>query len=131
MRRLSLALAAVALCSMPLTACASIPDAAAAVAGLPATPASFCDNTGMDESAGLAMEGAYKLFRTGTELAVDLGRIKGPTATKFAKIDNEFFAATQTVQQAYLACNAPSYKLAIDHAKAVLADAQAALAAAK
>jgi hypothetical protein len=114
---------------LPLTACQSVPDAAAAVAGLPSSPSVVCDRSTLDEQAGQAVELGYKLFRTSVELLTDVGYIKGARATKLASIDNQAFAATQAVQSAYKTCNATSYKVAIDQAKAVLAQANAALAA--
>lgn len=128
MRKLLMIAACLAL---PLTSCsaATLADAGAAVVGLPAAPVVVCDRSTMDEQAGTAVELGYKLFRTGTELAVDLGAIKGQRAVYFAKLDAQLFAGTQTVQYAYRTCNAASYKQAIAEANALLKIAQAALAA--
>lgn len=128
MRKILLIAACLAL---PLTSCsaASLADAGAAVVGLPSAPVAVCDRSTMDEQAGTAVELGYKLFRTGVELAVDLGTIKGQRATYFANLDNQLFAGTTAVQQAYATCNAASYKAALAHANNLLKTAQAALAA--
>lgn len=81
----------------------------------------------MDEKAGTAVELGYKLFRTAGELAVDLGRVKGATATRIRALDNQLFAATQAVQNAYATCNASSYAAALTKANDALAAANAAL----
>lgn len=128
MRKLILIAAALAF-ALPACSAAGIADAGAAVVGLPASPAAVCDRSTLDEQAGTAVELGYKLFRTGTELGVDLGVIKGQRATYFANLDNQIFTGTQAVQQAYAACNAASYKAAIANANALLKTAQAALAA--
>lgn len=128
MKMRSLILIAAASLAFALPAC-SVADTAAAVAGLPSSPAAVCDRSTMDEQAGTAVELGYKLFRTGVELATDLGSIKGQRAVYFANLDNQLFAGTQAVQQAYAACNAASYKAALDHANSLLKTAQAALAA--
>jgi hypothetical protein len=118
----------IAALSLALPSC-SVADTAAHVAGLPSSPAAICDKSTMDEQGATAVELGYKLFRTGTELAVDLKIIKGPRAVYFAKLDNQLFAATQAVQTAYGTCNAASYKEALANANALLKTAQAALAA--
>jgi hypothetical protein len=128
MRKLLMIAACLAL---PLTSCsaASLADAGAAVVGLPPAPVAVCDKSTMDEQAGTGVELGYKLFRTGSELATDLGVIKGQRAVYFAKLDSQLFAGTQAVQLAYATCNAASYKAAVADAQALLKIAQAALAA--
>jgi hypothetical protein len=116
----------VAAASLVLPSC-SVADAAAGVAGLPSSPSQVCDRTGWDETGGQLVELGYQLFRTAGELGVDLGKIKGPTATRVRALDSQLFALTQAVQNAYAACNAASYKEAIEKAKAALAAGNAAL----
>ncbi len=112
--------------SLALSAC-SVADGAAVAVGLPANPAAVCDRSTMDESGGQLVELGYRLFRTAGELAVDAGRVKGAAATKVRALDDQLFAATQAVQNAYATCNATSYADAIERAKAVLRSADAAL----
>lgn len=97
------------------------------IGAVPASPSAVCDRTGWDERAGTAIELGYKLFRTAGELGVDLGRIKGATATRIRALDNQLFAATQAAQSAYATCNAASYSAAIAEATRLLAEANAAL----
>jgi hypothetical protein len=117
----------IAAMSLALPAC-SVADTAAQVAGLPASPSVVCDKTTMDERGGQLVELGYKLFRTAGELAVDTGKLHGAAATRVRELDNQLFAATKAVQNAYATCNAASYKAAIQNANNVLTDAQAALA---
>jgi hypothetical protein len=128
MRKLLMIAACLAL---PLTSCsaASLADAGAAVVGLPSAPVAVCDKSKLDEQAGTGVELGYKLFRTGVELATDLGAVKGQRAVYFANLDSQLFAGTQAVQLAYATCNASSYKAAVESAQALLKTAQAALAA--
>lgn len=128
----SILLIAAAACfafALPACSVASAADAGAAVIGLPSSPAAVCDRSTLDEQAGTAVELGYKLFRTGVELATDMGTIKGQRAVYFANLDNQIFTGTQAVQQAYATCNAASYKSALAHANDLLKTAQAALAA--
>lgn len=112
--------------ALALASC-SVADTAAHVGGLPSSPSAVCDKSTMDETGGQLVELGYKLFRTAGELAVDTGKLHGAAATRVAELDSQLFSATQAVQQAYATCNAASYASAIDHAKAVLTNANAAL----
>lgn len=116
MRKLLLLAAA----SLALSACSTIGT-------IPPSPSEVCDKTTMDETGGQLVELGYRLFRTAGELGVDAGKIKGPLATRIRALDNQLFAATQAVQNAYATCNAADYAEAIERAKAALASANAAL----
>lgn len=95
--------------------------------GIPSSPSAVCDKSTLDETGGQLVELGYRLFRTAGELAVDSGKLKGAAATRVRVLDNQLFAATQAVQSAYATCNASSYAAAIEQAKALLANANAAL----
>lgn len=122
----SIILIAAASLAFALPAC-SVADTAAGVAGLPSSPSAVCDRSTLDETGGQLVELGYRLFRTAGELAVDTGKVKGAAATRIRALDNQLYAATVTVQNAYASCNAASYADAIEKAKAVLASANAAL----
>jgi hypothetical protein len=76
----------------------------------------FADRTTLDERAASAAELAYKAARTACELAVDLGTIKGATATRFRELNRQAYAALGKVRAAYRAGNARSYTAALDEA---------------
>jgi hypothetical protein len=116
----------IAAASLALAGCAT-DSVGGALSSIPASPSVVCDRTTIDEQAGTAVELGYALFRTAGELAVDTGKLKGAAATKVRALDNQLFAATVAVQNAYATCNAASYKAAIASANAALKSANAAL----
>lgn len=115
--------AAALACAPALTACAPM----AALGGIPASPATVANTTVLDEQVGQGVELAYAAFRTGLEIAVDAGRLKGAAATRAAVLDNRAFAATQAVQAAYRAGNSDGYLAAAKEARAAIAAALAAI----
>lgn len=117
----------IAAASLVLSGCGAMTNAAAGIAGLPASPAAVCDRSTMDESGGQLVELGYRLFRTAGELGVDTGVIKGARATQVRKLDMTLFTATVAVQTAYKTCNAGDYAAAIVYAKSLLAQGDAVL----
>lgn len=95
---------------------------------LPPAPAEVADRTVVDEQGAIAVELAYKAFRTAVEAATDAGWIAGDKATQVAALDRRAYSATLAVRAAYSAGNATSYALAIEAANKALAEANAALA---
>lgn len=139
-RRFSLVLAAAAMLAAcvgtgaapPASASSGVPPAAStpvasstpAVAETIATtgPAAFADRTVLDEKAVTGVELAYKAARTAVELAVDLGRIKGASATVWRERNRKAYTAVQKARTAYRAGNALSYGAAVDEATSLVSD---------
>lgn len=88
-----------------LASCQTLPT-------VPTAPADVANATVLDEKAGIAVEVAYKAWRTAVELAVDGGVLKGDKAARVAEIDRRAYTATLATQAAYRAGNAAGYATA-------------------
>jgi hypothetical protein len=87
-----------------------------------AGPSAFADATTVDEQAGSAVELAYMAARTACELAVDMGRIQGETATRWRDLNRRAYAAVQVARTAYRAGNERSYQAAAGQALPLIAE---------
>lgn len=109
---------AIVVASFPLAACAT-----------PTTlqPATYANKTAADDFTANTSELAYKSWRLAATTLVQVGMIKGPTATRVAALDNKLYAALVIVENAYAAANATSIKAAVGAFNVSLAEAYAAI----
>lgn len=94
---------------------------------IPAAPVEVADQTTLDERGAIAVEVAYKAFRTAAEFGTDAGMIRGETATRVARLDDLAFAAVGAARAAYRAGNSESYEEAVKTALAAVGKAMAAI----
>lgn len=92
------------------------------IASIPTAPAEVADRTILDEKALTGIELAYKASRLAVEAGVDLGVIKGATASRFAVLDSKAYDAVTLARKAYGAGNARSYEAAVTEAQSAVAD---------
>lgn len=113
------------LAALSLSACAAL-GALSAVApmlgNVPTSPATVANGTVLDERGAIAVESAYKGFRTVLEALVDGGLLTGARATQAAAIDNRAYAAVKVARAAYRSGNAASYAAAVTEARKAIAD---------
>lgn len=107
----------IAAAALALAGCGAV---AAPITSMPA-PATVADKTALDEKPARVLERAYKAVRGAAEAGVDAGAIRGTTAARVARADNEAFSWLGVVRSAYDAGNAATYTEAIEHAKAAIA----------
>lgn len=102
--------------ALSLTGCAPL------LSALTSTPASYANQTVLDEKGAITVELAYKAARLAVETGVEAGLIKGQRALAVADLDTRAFTAVVGVRAAYRAGNAQSYAVAIVEANAAVAD---------
>lgn len=110
MRKYLIGFVALALC-----ACTTAPPVS-----IPTSPSQVADSTILDEKGAIAIETAYKAFRTAVEILVDSGQLKGENAAKVAVLNAKINSAVIRVEQAYRAANSTSYNAAILEAKSLI-----------
>lgn len=93
------------ICALALSACTAVPVSTA--------PATYANMTVVDEQAAVTAHLAYKAFRLAVETGINAGAIKGATATRVAALDNQIYAALQTVDAAYATGNAADIASAV------------------
>lgn len=114
MKKLFLCLAVL---SLPLAACTPAVTSTA--------PATYANTTSADEFTATTAELAYKSWRIAATTLAQTGLIKGPTAGRVAKLDNQLYAALVIVEKAYAGANATSIGDAVGKFNSVLTSAYA------
>ena len=109
MRKIFMA-AALAVASMGVTACETVPVG----------PGEVADRTILDERAAIAVESAYQAAGTALEIAVDAGLLTGENAATAATLEQRAYTAVLAARAAYDTGNAVTYAEAVDNAQAAV-----------
>lgn len=106
-----------------LSACAAMSAIPTAVGALPTIiggPVTISDRSTIDETAGRAIELAYKAARTVAEVAVDAGILKGERAAQVQVLNRRAYNAVLAARAAYRAGNESSWIRASGEARTAI-----------